>query len=157
MQSSGVWFGAADIDRWSLNWVVLVSAVAYGVVSWQGSTPTATFAPWSSGAARPTSRRHALQDTINSDDTTAARWAMLLAAAQGGDQSAYTQILSEVTPFARALIRRFHSDPSTAEDVVQDTLLTIHRVRHTYEAGRSVHAWVASIARHTMGVVRLTI
>ncbi|MEQ1755901.1 MAG: RNA polymerase sigma factor [Micropepsaceae bacterium] len=68
-------------------------------------------------------------------------------AAQGGDRQAYAQILKEIAVFARALVRRFHANPSTIEDVVQDTLLTIHRVRHTYEPGRSVHAWVAAIVR----------
>ncbi len=32
-----------------------------------------------------------------------------------------------------------------AEDVVQDSLLTLHRVRHTYEPGRPVKPWLASI------------
>ena len=32
-----------------------------------------------------------------------------------------------------------------AEDVVQDSLLTIHRVRHTYEPGRRVEPWLAAI------------
>lgn len=32
-----------------------------------------------------------------------------------------------------------------AEDVVQDSLLTIHRVRHTYEPGRPVEPWLAAI------------
>ena len=31
------------------------------------------------------------------------------------------------------------------EDVVQDTLLTVHRVRHTYEPGRPVGPWIAAI------------
>jgi RNA polymerase sigma-70 factor (ECF subfamily) len=33
-----------------------------------------------------------------------------------------------------------------AEDVVQDVLLTVHRIRHTYEPGRPVKPWVAAIA-----------
>lgn len=32
-----------------------------------------------------------------------------------------------------------------AEDVVQDSLLTVHRVRHTYEPGRPVEPWLAAI------------
>jgi RNA polymerase sigma-70 factor (ECF subfamily) len=31
------------------------------------------------------------------------------------------------------------------EDVVQDSLLTLHRVRHTYEPGRPVRPWLAAI------------
>lgn len=76
-----------------------------------------------------------------------ARWAALMASAQQGDKQAYARVLKEIAPYVQSLARRLHSDPETVEDVVQDTLLTIHRVRHTYEAGRSVHAWVAAIAR----------
>lgn len=32
-----------------------------------------------------------------------------------------------------------------AEDAVQDALLTLHRVRHTYEPGRPVRPWLAAI------------
>jgi RNA polymerase sigma-70 factor (ECF subfamily) len=31
------------------------------------------------------------------------------------------------------------------EDVVQDSLLTLHRVRHTYQPGRPVRPWLAAI------------
>jgi DNA-directed RNA polymerase specialized sigma24 family protein len=34
-----------------------------------------------------------------------------------------------------------------AEDIVQDALLTIHRVRHTYKPGRAVRPWLAAIVR----------
>lgn len=33
-----------------------------------------------------------------------------------------------------------------ADDVVQDTLLTIHRIRHTFEPGRPVKPWLTAIA-----------
>ena len=33
-----------------------------------------------------------------------------------------------------------------AEDVVQETLLTVHRIRHTFEPGRPVKPWLAAIA-----------
>jgi RNA polymerase sigma-70 factor (ECF subfamily) len=37
--------------------------------------------------------------------------------------------------------------PSDAlDDVVQETLLTVHRVRHTYDPARSYDAWLAAIA-----------
>jgi RNA polymerase sigma-70 factor (ECF subfamily) len=33
-----------------------------------------------------------------------------------------------------------------AEDVLQDVLLTVHRIRHTYEPGRPVKPWLSAIA-----------
>jgi RNA polymerase sigma factor (sigma-70 family) len=42
-----------------------------------------------------------------------------------------------------------------AEDVVQDSLLTLHRIRHTYQPGRPVEPWLAAIvARRAVDAMR---
>ncbi len=64
-------------------------------------------------------------------------WSALMVAAQGGDGRAYGVLLGEVAPFVRALVRRKCRDPETLEDVVQDVLLNLHRVRQTYDPARS--------------------
>ena len=74
-------------------------------------------------------------------------WSQLMASAQEGDRSAYAKLLKEILPVLRAVARRQHRDIDHAEDVVQDILLTIHRVRHTYDPNRSFRAWVFTIAR----------
>ena len=82
-------------------------------------------------------------------------WGDLLAAAQRGDVEAYRRFLRAVTPFARALARRRIASPETAEDVVQESLLTLHRVRHTYEPGRPVKPWLSAIvARRSIDALR---
>lgn len=81
------------------------------------------------------------------DDAQNERWCRLMAAAQDGDRRAYETVLREITPFIRGIVRRHHSTADRAEDVVQDVLLTIHRVLHTYDPDRSLHLWVASIAK----------
>lgn len=73
------------------------------------------------------------------------RWSDLLAAAQRGDSAAYRNFLESVAPFVRALARRRIWSEDMVEDVVQDSLLTVHRVRHTYEPGRPVEPWLAAI------------
>lgn len=78
-------------------------------------------------------------------DISDHHWAKLLAAAQAGDAEAYHAFLREITPFARALARRRLSNADLVEDVVQDVLLTVHRVRQTYEPGRPVKPWLAAI------------
>lgn len=70
---------------------------------------------------------------------------MLLVAAQAGDGAAYRTFLRAILPFARAVARRRLRSEEEVEDVVQETLLTIHRVRHTYEPGRPVEPWLAAI------------
>jgi len=74
-------------------------------------------------------------------------WSRLMASAQSGDRRAYEQLLRDVLPFIRAVVARQHRRPDRLEDVVQDVLVTLHRVRHTYDPGRSFQNWIATIAR----------
>jgi RNA polymerase sigma-70 factor (ECF subfamily) len=67
-------------------------------------------------------------------------------AAQAGDRSAYSQLLREVTPFVRSLLRRHCSQAHDIEEMMQDTLLTLHRVRQTYDPRRPFSPWLAAIA-----------
>ncbi len=68
--------------------------------------------------------------------------------ARGGDGAAYRKLLVGVTPYLRAIASRAHRNSSDAEDTVQDVLLTLHAVRHTYDASRLFKPWLAGIARH---------
>lgn len=82
-------------------------------------------------------------------------WGVMLAAAQGGDAAAYSAFLRAAAPFVRALARRRLGNEDLAEDVVQDVLLTVHRIRHTYEPGRPAKPWLAAItARRTIDALR---
>jgi RNA polymerase sigma factor (sigma-70 family) len=73
-------------------------------------------------------------------------WAALMRAAQDGDAAAYARLLREATPFVRALARRRFRDEHRVEDVVQEVLLSVHRVRHTYDPARPFKPWLAAIA-----------
>jgi RNA polymerase sigma-70 factor, ECF subfamily len=74
-------------------------------------------------------------------------WSRLMAAAQDGDRAAYERLLHEILPFIHALAARQHRAPDRIEDVAQEVLLTIHRVRHTYDPSRPFSPWLAAIAR----------
>jgi len=69
-----------------------------------------------------------------------------MVAAQAGNRAAYSQLLREVTPFVRALLRRHCSHPQDIEEMVQETLLTLHRVRQTYDSKRPFSPWLGAIA-----------
>jgi RNA polymerase sigma-70 factor (ECF subfamily) len=74
------------------------------------------------------------------------RWGQLMSAAQGGDRDAYEQLLRDITPFIRALLRRRCPQEADLQEVVQETLLTVHRVRHTYDPARPFVPWLSAIA-----------
>jgi RNA polymerase sigma factor (sigma-70 family) len=74
-------------------------------------------------------------------------WSRLMAAAQDGDRAAYEALLRDILPFIRAIAARWHRGGERAEDVVQDILLTLHRVRHTYDPARPFSHWLATLAR----------
>ncbi len=79
------------------------------------------------------------------DERANGDWERLLAAAQHGDAVAYRAFLKEIIPFVRTIARRRCWSPDMIEDVVQDVLLTVHRVRHTYQPERPVEPWLAAI------------
>jgi RNA polymerase sigma-70 factor (ECF subfamily) len=73
-------------------------------------------------------------------------WTILMARAQDGDNSAYLRLLQEITPYLRSLARRWHKDHWDIEDTVQDILLTLHSIRHTYDPARPFGPWLVGIA-----------
>lgn len=75
------------------------------------------------------------------------RWRDLMAAAQDGNQGAYATLLRELLPVLRRMARRHLRDHGEVEDAVQDALLTLHTVRHTYDPARPFRPWIATIAK----------
>ena len=69
-----------------------------------------------------------------------------MVAAQAGQGMAYERLLREVVPFVRVIVRRHCRLPADVEEMVQETLLTVHRVRHTYDPARPFCPWLAAIA-----------
>lgn len=70
--------------------------------------------------------------------------------AQDGDRRAYEALLLEVTRLVREFARNRSRHPDHVEDVVQDTLLAIHRARHTYDPARPFGPWMYAVARHRL-------
>jgi RNA polymerase sigma-70 factor (ECF subfamily) len=79
-------------------------------------------------------------------DVSEGRWGTLMAAAQGGDARAYDTLLREIAPRIRMICRARIRDAAEVEDAVQDTLLTIHSLRHTYDPARPFGPWLSTIA-----------
>ena len=70
-----------------------------------------------------------------------------MAAAQAGDAPAYAALLRESLPLIRRMARQNGVAPGHVDDVVQETLLTIHRVRHTFDPARPFTPWLRAIVQ----------
>ena len=77
-------------------------------------------------------------------------WGALMSAAQTGDAAAYVRLLRGIAPVVRALGRRRGLDQGASEDLAQDVLMTIHRVRDTYDPGRPFAPWLIAIAQRRL-------
>ena len=63
-------------------------------------------------------------------------WEEWMLAVQAGDARAYDRLLRAVLPFLRGIARRRIADAAEAEDAVQDTLMTLHQIRHSWDPTR---------------------
>lgn len=92
-----------------------------------------------SEALAPTPEAAAMQDD-------GAQWGAWMACAQQGDRLAYHALLMAIAPYLRSIARRLLGQDQDAEDVVQEVLIVVHDIRHTYEPGRPFKPWLATIA-----------
>lgn len=79
----------------------------------------------------------------------------LFLAALAGDAAAYRLFLDTISVRLRSylrqmLVRAGRSEPSEAEDVLQETLLALHLSQHTYDRTSPVTAWAHAIARYKL-------
>ena len=74
------------------------------------------------------------------------RWGEWMAFAQAGDKTAYHQLLKDIVPYLRSLSRRLVGNESDVEDAVQEILIVVHDIRHTYEPQRPFKPWLKTIA-----------
>jgi RNA polymerase sigma factor (sigma-70 family) len=67
--------------------------------------------------------------------------------AQAGDDAAHGHLLRECIPFIKFVARRSGVPHDYVDDVVQETLIAIHRFRLSYDPTRPFGAWLRTIAR----------
>src|SRR5262245_37042715 len=74
----------------------------------------------------------------------------LMRLAQAGDQLAYASLLAWLTSTTRQFARARLGTVPWVDDVVQETLLAVHRARHTYDAERPFAPWFYAIATNRL-------
>ncbi len=93
-------------------------------------------------------------ERIQKDSRTAdneERLKKLLLRGLGGDASAYHGFLKELSAYLRGFFRkRLFGWPDEVEYLVQETLLAVHKQRHTYRVDQPLTPWVHAIARYKL-------
>lgn len=67
---------------------------------------------------------------------------------QRADAEATAVLIGQVSPMLLRFFRSQCGSRAEAEDLLQDTWLQIHKVRHTYRSSEPLLPWIYAIARH---------
>jgi RNA polymerase sigma factor (sigma-70 family) len=73
-------------------------------------------------------------------------WSSLMAAAQAGHGGAYQRLLEEMSIWLHDYFRR-RLPAAHVDDAVQETLMGVHRRRHTFDPRYPLRPWLAAIAK----------
>lgn len=71
----------------------------------------------------------------------------LMIKAQGGDKLCYSSLLVECEKWLRRYYAR-KINPAAIDDLVQETLISLHRKRASYDPTRAFLPWLAAIGRY---------
>ena len=75
----------------------------------------------------------------------------LMMRGQAGDSAAWNELLTRLSKLLRGYFaRRMETGSADVEDLVQETLLAIHRRRMTYDANLPFSAWAYAVARYKL-------
>jgi RNA polymerase sigma-70 factor (ECF subfamily) len=91
---------------------------------------------------------------VSHDRQGDAELAALMRSAQEGDAEAYARLLAAVTPVIRRMAAGRLTSSEDANDLVQDVLLSLHQVRHTYDPARPFLPWLMAIARNRLADIQ---
>lgn len=97
--------------------------------------PAGDHGSWRTGVARPAT----YLETKPDDE--------LIMAVGSGVEDALRVLYTRHTPGMLRLIRRLTSDPSVAEEILQETWLAVWRGADTFRGDSSVHGWLLGVAR----------
>ena len=71
-----------------------------------------------------------------------------MVAAQRGDRQGYEALLTRVAGLVQAFVLKRAGDVAWCDDVVQESLLAVHRARHTYDPKRPFVPWLYAIVQN---------
>lgn len=71
----------------------------------------------------------------------------LMTRVQSGDREAYRNLLNLLIPWLRRVAGRKLNRFEDVEDTVQEVLVSLHAIRHTYDPKRPFQPWVMTLAQ----------
>ncbi len=78
------------------------------------------------------------------------RWQAMMTDARSGDSESYKRLLMELLPVLRRLVSAKWPNAHDNEDIVQEILVSLHTVQHTYDVSRPFSPWLMTIANRRM-------
>jgi RNA polymerase sigma-70 factor (ECF subfamily) len=85
----------------------------------------------------------ALAEPVSTADEAMARYA-------AGDEAAFAVLYDEMAPRLFGYLRRHARSQAQAEDLLQQTMLNLHRARGSFISGAAVTPWAFAIARRLL-------
>ncbi len=76
------------------------------------------------------------------------RWRAMVIQTQSGDEAVYRLLLIELASVTRAFLLSRFGQFEQLEDVVQESLIALHRARHTYRPDQPFRAWFFAIVHN---------
>lgn len=88
-----------------------------------------------------------MEGSVGTTEGSIARLEQLMVRYQQADEAAARLLIEQLSPQLYRFFAAQLGNADDAGDMLQDTWLRIHRVRHTYRAGDPLLPWVYAIAR----------
>ncbi len=82
------------------------------------------------------------------NDKKEERWKELFLEAQKGNADKYQILLEEMYDYLNIFCRRYLYSQDLVEDCVQNSLLAIHKSKHTFNPSKSLKPWFFTIVRN---------
>lgn len=76
--------------------------------------------------------------------------AILMQQAQQGDKKAYNELLVTIADLLKGFFQKRLGTGGEADDLVQETLVSIHMSRHSYDSEKRFTPWLYAIARYRL-------
>ena len=104
---------------------------------------------WRNLDARARMGRYPVISPSQSTHEDAGQWRQLIqAVAVSRDREAFAKLFDYFAPRIKSVIQRSGASEASAEEIVQETMLTIWRKAHLFDPGRTASSWIFTIARN---------